>query len=339
MSRAAAEDWTQFKHEALLDVRLCDLGLHLDDTWTREVADKVCGELRARGHRFRPHFWFSDEWFSPENIPGVAIPFYLGHPRLMRLERKMMLEVEGGTKTECAKLMRHEIGHAVQHAYAFHRRRTWQRVFGSARAPYPDFYRPRPGSRRFVQHLDGWYAQSHPVEDFAETFAVWLGSRWRREYAEWPAFKKLEYVDELMEETRGTAPRVKSKARPYALRTLKTTLREHYERRQGHFKRGFSPQYDRDLHRIFSDDLSCATNETAAAFIRRHRRVIRERVARFTGKNHFTLAQVLRETAGRAKELGLRLRGSDEETLIDFALMLTAHTVHTLHQGNEWHPM
>ena len=23
-------------------------------------------------------------------------------------------------------------------------------------------------------HLDPWYAQSHPDEDFAETFAVWL---------------------------------------------------------------------------------------------------------------------------------------------------------------------
>ena len=51
-------------------------------------------------------------------------------------------------------------------------------------------------------NLANWYAQSHPIEDFAETFAVWLrpGSRWRSRYADWPALRKLEYVDALMQE-------------------------------------------------------------------------------------------------------------------------------------------
>ena len=333
--------WTELSRKELLDVRLSELGLRLGDCWANEIAHRVCGELKERGLTFRPHFWLSDEWFSPENIPGVALPFYLAHPRLMRLERRMMLEVEGGTKAECAKLMRHEIGHAIQHAFALHRRRRWREIFGSATTKYPEFYRPRPGSRRFVQHLDGWYAQSHPVEDFAETFAVWLGpsTRWRRDYAGWPALKKLMYVDELMEQLAGHKPTVRSRAKPYSLGGLKQTLGEHYERRQAHFRAGYSPHYDRDLCRIFSNDPSHAFNETAAVFLRRHRRTIRQRVARFSGENQFTLDQVLKETAGRAKELGLRVRGSDEETLIDFALMLTAHTVHTLHRGNEWHPM
>src|SRR5574341_1303894 len=52
---------------------------------------------------------------------------------------------------------------------------------------------------QFVRHLEGWYAQKHPDEDFAETFAVWLtpGSRWRMRYRNWPAIRKLRYMDRI----------------------------------------------------------------------------------------------------------------------------------------------
>ncbi|MAQ19281.1 MAG: hypothetical protein CMN30_31335 [Sandaracinus sp.] len=327
--------------EELLGTRFCDLPIALEGTWVEEIIAKIGRDLERRDLRLRPHFWLADEWFSPENVPGVAIPFYLAHPRLIRLERKMMFEVEGGTRPECLKLMRHELGHAVQHAFALQRKRRWQQTFGLASKKYPDFYRPRPSSKKFVQHLDGWYAQSHPVEDFAETFAVWLGprKRWRREYEGWKALEKLEYVDELMGELAGRAPTVRSKAKPYALRTIKETLGEHYDKRRAHFQSGYSDQYDRDLLRVFSDDPDHQAHLGAAAFLRKRRKAIRERVARFTGEYQFTLDQVLKEMIGRCKELKLRLRGSEEEAEIDFALMLTLHTVHTLHVSNEWHPM
>ena len=140
---------------------------------------RTIGELAARELVFRPRFWLSDEWFSPAGVPGVGIPFYLAHPRLMRLERHQMFEVEGGTREGCLRLLRHELGHAVDHAYRLSRRKDWRDVFGSASLPYPDAYRPNPASKRFVQHLDGWYAQAHPDEDFAETFAVWMTPRAR----------------------------------------------------------------------------------------------------------------------------------------------------------------
>jgi len=341
VSRRRKTNLADLSDTELLDTRMCDLDLSIEGTWVEEILEKVRRDLKRRELRLKPHFWLADEWFSPENVPGVALPFYLGHPRLVRLERKMMFEVEGGTKAECAKLLRHELGHAVQHAYALHRKRRWQKLFGLASVPYPDFYRPRPSSKKFVQHLDGWYAQSHPVEDFAETFAVWLQpkKRWRREYDGWKALEKLEYVDELMEELAGAAPKVRSKAKPYALRTLKHTLREHYDKRRAHFPAGYSDQYDRDLLRVFSDDPAHAKNPRAAAFLRKRRKAIRERVARFTGEYQFTLDQVLKEMIGRCKELKLRLPGSEDEAEIDFALMLTVHTVHTLHVGSEWHPM
>ena len=122
----------------------------------------------------------------------------MAHPRLMRLERNQMLEVEGGTKTWCMRILRHEAGHAIDTAYRLHRRKSYKSTFGNYSDPYPEYYRPKPRSKKFVMHLEPWYAQSHPAEDFAETFAVWLmpRSRWRKKYEGWTALKKVELVDD-----------------------------------------------------------------------------------------------------------------------------------------------
>jgi len=145
--------WASWSDAKLLDLRLCDLGVTLAGSRLEEPIAKVCGELRARGLRLRPHFWLGEEWFSPDGVPGVAVPFHLTHPRLVRLERKHMLQVEGNTRSECLRLLRHEVGHAVQHAFALHRRPRWQQHFGRSSRAYPDHYRPNPASRRFVLHL------------------------------------------------------------------------------------------------------------------------------------------------------------------------------------------
>ena len=186
--------------EELLDLRMCDLGLSISKTFIEERVEQLYLELAERGISFRPHCWLSDEWFSPDGVPGIAIPFYLAHPRLMRLERKQVLEVEGGTHEWCMKILRHEAGHAIDTAFRLRRRKSYRETFGRVSVPYPNYYRPKPYSRNFVLHLDMWYAQSHPVEDFAETFAVWLRprARWRAQYRDWPALKKLEFVSEEM---------------------------------------------------------------------------------------------------------------------------------------------
>ena len=190
---ARSYGWEAWPRERLLGTCIRDLGLTIDGSGIEAHIERVLAELQGRGVRFRPHFWLSDEWFSPDGSPGVAIPFYLAHPRLMRLERRQMLEVEGATRDECLRLLRHEVGHAIHEAHQLHRLRRWQRVFGSASRPHPKEYRPDPASKRHVQYLGAWYAQSHPIEDFAETFAVWLDPRssWERRYAEWPALKKI----------------------------------------------------------------------------------------------------------------------------------------------------
>ena len=123
-------DWTTFSDEKLLEVRMCDLGLTIAGTELEPRIAQLDAELAARSLVFRPYYWLSDEWFTPDGVPGIAIPFYLAHPRLMQLERKMIIDVEGGTWSECMSIMRHEAGHVVQHSYQLHRKRRWQQLFG-----------------------------------------------------------------------------------------------------------------------------------------------------------------------------------------------------------------
>ena len=224
---------------ALLEVRLCDLDLKLRGTELEANVSTLLKELARRELKARPHCWLSTEWFSPDGVPGFAIPFYLAHPRLMQLEQRQMHEIEGGTTRSCMQLLRHEAAHALDSAYGLHRRAEWREVFGPWTTPYVRHYRPRPYSKRFVRHLDRWYAQSHPAEDFAETFAVWLdpSSRWRSRYKGWAALEKLRYVDRSMREIAGKRPPVRSKEKVEPLSELETTLGEYYERKQKRYGR------------------------------------------------------------------------------------------------------
>jgi hypothetical protein len=324
--------WEKLSDEELLERRLSSLRLTVEGTWLEDCMHNLHEELAERGIRLRPHAWISSEWFSPDNTPGIAIPFYLAHPRLMKLERKMILDVEGGTWSECMAILRHEAGHTLQHAYQLHRRRRWQQLFGPSSRRYPRYYRPNPNSRRFVQHLRLWYAQSHPDEDFAETFAVWLKPRssWRTRYAGWPALKKLEYVDELMEEIAGQRPMLTRRERVDPLNQLSETLGEHYRKKQAVYAFDTPRTYDRDLYRLFSSEPRHHRSQSASMFIRRHRARIRKLVAKWTGENQLTLDAVLDDIIDRCREHNLRAVGSERKLLMDFTVLLTAKTMHAL---------
>src|SRR6266404_5862786 len=165
--------WERLSDDQLLSLRFCDLHLTIEGTDLEMAIERLYRELATRGIRFRPHCWLAQEWFSPDGVPGIAIPFYLAHRRLMSIER------------------------------------------------------------RFVQHLGAWYAQAHPTEDFAETFAVWLkpNSPWRREYLGWPAFAKLEYIDTLAKDIGRSEPAVSDRGTIEDVTHETRTLRDHYERR------------------------------------------------------------------------------------------------------------
>ena len=252
--RLAKRSWTRLSDEQLLGLRFCDLKLKIERSPVAKRVRRLYRELDKRQIGFRPHVWLSEEWFSPDGVPGIAVPFYLAHPRLERLERRMMRNVEGGSAESAMRILRHEAGHAIDTAYRLRRRKRWREIFGPASLPYPDTYRARPGSRRYVQHLGEWYAQAHPCEDFAETFAVWLkpNSSWRRTYAQWPAFHKLEFVDELLENVRGTRPPVRNREVVEPLRENTHTLADHYRRKLRRYSMYRRTVTDHLLERVFT---------------------------------------------------------------------------------------
>jgi len=329
---SAWEDWDD---ERLLDLRLCDLDLGIAGSELETRINELERELQERGLSFRPHYWLSDEWFCPDGVPGIAIPFYLAHPRLVKLELHQMLEVEGGTRDWGLKILRHETGHAIENAYRLRRRPRRRELFGRTSEPYPDSYAPRPYSKSFVRHLDAWYAQSHPDEDFAETFAVWLDpqSMWATRYAGWPAERKLQYMDRLMRELSRQRPTVNSKRQIDPLGRLRKTLGEHYRKKREHYGLDHPDFYDSDLRNLFSDSPQFAKNPSAARFVRRIRREVRMTVASFTDSYQYTIDQLLEKIIERCRELNLRLMDTEESTKTDFLVFLTVQTMNYLHSG------
>lgn len=227
------------RRDALLQLRLCDLKVsfeHPRSAWLKRQVQALYRDLEDAGlERFQPEVYFGDEWFSPEGVPAIAVPFYLAHPRLVALERSFMQLAEGDTWAWCRMLLRHEAGHAFDHAYQVSKTAMWRRVFGKLPSRYqPDVYVADPGSTDFVQHLDGDYAQSHPDEDFAETFAVVITphSDWRRRYRKGTkAYEKCAYVADLIKQHGQRRPKVGSGPRCYSVQRLRSTLADHYERR------------------------------------------------------------------------------------------------------------
>lgn len=332
--------WASLPDRELLKLRIKDLKLSLKGTWLEDCVADLHEELARRDIRVRPHAWLSNEWFSSAETPGIAIPFYLAHPRLIRLERKKILDVEGGTRTECMRILRHETGHVLQHSYNLQRRRRWQRLFGRSSTPYPDFYRPNPASKNYVQHLRLWYGQSHPDEDFAETFAVWMGPRanWRKRYESWPALEKLEYVDELMAEIGMAKPELVSRSVVEPASRNSTTLAEYYKVKQKRYITDPPTVYDRDLKRIFSDDPRHRRSPPATKFLRRHGARIRSIVAKWTGQYQLNIDAVLDDMMIRCRDLDLRAAGPERQLVIDFTALLTSKIVKSLytHTRRPW---
>lgn len=326
--------WEKLSNEALLDVRICDLELAIPGTALQSRIKQLHDELRRAGIAFRPHVWLSTNWFTPDGVIGFAVPFFLAHPRLVRIEHQQMLEVEGGNQTWCMKLLRHETGHAIDNAYRLHWKKKWRDTFGKFSEPYDHTYAPNPASRSHVQHLGYWYSQSHPAEDFAESFAVWLcpGGRWRGRYRDWPVMSKLEFIEETMASIGYSKPAVKNRSRPDSLSTLRMTLRDYYREKQHTYAQDSDdPVADLYLRQLFSDNPGYRRRETAATFLRRFQIELRNRVASLTRQPKYLVEQALNVLILRCRELGLRVTGQTSENRIDATILITILTMQFVH--------
>lgn len=321
--------------EELLSLRFCDLNLKIEETPLEESIVKLYKDLAAAGILFHPECYLADEWLSPDNEPVIGVAFYLAHPRLIKLEQKMMLDVEGGTPTSCMMLLRHEAGHALNYAYRLYRRKKWKELFGSFSTDYPDKYRYKSFSKRFVQHMEEWYAQYHPDEDFAETFAVWLTPKidWRERYKGWKALKKLEYVDELMKEISGKKPLNKTGQKLWQVSKSKMTLKTYYHRKRKFYAEYFPDFHDLNLKKIFSDKRD-SDKGNAVVFLRHHRKTVLDTVSLWTGEKKYIISKLLRDLIDRCKELDLRVRQPEIDSLIKISSYITTLIMNYLYTGS-----
>ena len=299
--------WPELPDEALLEKRIRQLGLTLDGTPLQPLIRQLYDELSARGLQFHPPCHVGDEWFVPMGIPAIFVPFFLVHDRLRKLEKHMVLEVEGGTAETFMQLMRHEAGHAYSYAYHLYRKKKWQQTFGLASTEEPGFYRPRPNSHAYVIHLPDWYAQSHPDEDFAETFAVWLtpGLDWRTRYAGWKALQKLEYVDELMRTLAHRPPLHQPPYRAADYDCLNVKLKTYYAKKRAEYADTYPDFYDADLRRLFPAKADDPDAVRASTYLRQRRAAVIEAVCRWTNENKFRVSSLYTRLVARCDALQL----------------------------------
>jgi hypothetical protein len=321
---AGDEEWHSQRH-LLLGQRISDLGLAIRGTRVERLVQQLYDELAGRGLRFRPPVYLSDQWGCPDGSPLIGVPFYLADPRLERIEAEMAFAVEDDS--EAMRYLRHEAGHAFNYAFRLYERPEWRQVFGEFGRPYRERYRADPFSRDHVRHILGWYAQKHPDEDFAESFAVWLtpGLDWRHEYAGWPALQKLEFVDAVMREVEQadvSAPALDDADLPVEAMTY--SLAEHYEEESDVVPIEDERQFDVDLRRIFVGAEEASHGESAAEFLRAHYREIASRVSFWTSEPPGVIRSLLDVMIRRVETLGLRVGGLEAATLVELTAFATA---------------
>ncbi|MFC1501581.1 hypothetical protein ACFL58_03950 [Elusimicrobiota bacterium] len=327
-------DLNSLSDEDLLKIRLCDFTLQIKGTWLENCISKLYNELNDKGIKFHPTCYLADEWLAPEHEPVVGIAFYLAHPKLIQIENRMMREVEGGNEDSCMRLLRHETGHAINYAYQFYKKKFWRQLFGHFSSEYPDRYKYRPYSKSFVIHLGDYYAQYHPDEDFAETFAVWLdpNSDWANKYQNWKALEKLNYVDKLMKDVASKDPKQKTGKKYWNVSKIKTSLENHYKKKIDFYAEESPDFHDSHLKKIFSN----TSGETIDAHkaIHKHKKDILANVSFWTGEKKYFINRLLKSIVKRSRELQLKNSTKDTSYILKLTTYITASIMNYAYTGS-----
>jgi hypothetical protein len=328
--------WHDLDDDLLLERKISNLSLTLAGTSLQPLIEQLYAELTAKGLTFRPPCHVGDEWFVPVGIPAIFVPFFLTHDRLRKLEAKLMLEVEGDRPEWFMRLIRHEAAHAYAYAFQLTRKRKWQRTFGKTSTDNtPEFYRPRPYSHSYVVHLDDWYAQSHPDEDFAETFAVWLTPRldWRARYAGWKALQKLEYVDELMRSLAGQTAPYQPGYHERDFNCLNQKLKTYYAKKRKQHEDTYPDFYDRDLRQLFAGTPEGGPALKASTYLRSRRRTLMDAVCESTNEKKYRVHKLLARLIERCDQLNLHLTAATPAPDMPVTAYLTTLVMNYLFTG------
>jgi hypothetical protein len=317
----------------MLEKRISELGLTIESSSLHPPVQQLYRELeRKKIMKFRPPCYLSDEWGCPSGEPVIGIPFYLANPELSSLEKDVN-DLEDAH--EIMMYLRHEAGHAFNYAYRLHRTPQWKELFGSFRRPYRDNYRPVPFSRNFVRHLAGWYAQKHPDEDFAETFAVWLtpGSGWRKRYKGWGALTKLRYMDRIARELGGIDPVRRRGVPDVTVDEMDSTVAEFYRRSTIEVPLG-DLALDTDLRDIFNASKRRKTATPAHGLLKQHRKTIVDKIAYWTGAQRPLIRKLIDVIEQKTGELKLFTdRGREPEYLTNITVYATALAMNYMNRG------
>ena len=317
-----------------------ELGLKLEGSPIERFVQRLYAELGRKGiAKFRPACYLTDEWGCPSGEPIIGIPFYLANADLASLEKEIN-DLED--KREVMMYLRHEAGHAFNYAYKLYRTPEWKNLFGPFRRRYLDNYRPVPFSRNHVRHLAGWYAQKHPDEDFAETFAVWLTPRsgWRKRYRGWGAMAKLRYMDRIARELGNVDPVRKRGYPDVTVDEMESTVGEFYRQTVVEAIPVGDLALDSDLVDIFNVSKQQRKGvRPAQDFLKQHRKAITDKVAYWTGIQRPMVKQLIEVIEKRVVELGLRTDLKREsEHLAEFTVYATTLVSNYMTRGKFVHP-
>lgn len=321
--------------DLLLQRRIGDLRLRLQGTRLERLVERLYGELAEVGVSFRPTVYLSDDWGCPDRIPIIGVPFYLADVQLTRLEDELMEGIEAESDDQIMRYLRHEAGHALNYAYRLYDTPDWTAHFGPFTRPYSEEYSTNPFSRSFVRHLPGWYAQKHPDEDFAETFAVWLNpeSSWREVYADWPCLTKLQYLDNLAGHIGAVPPPVTAENYDTQEEFLTSTLAEYYENRHGPAVQ-IPRVFDNALRDIFPLLSGSTASQGAAEFVRKHRRKVVSTVFYWTGLDDSWVRGLLNHLEERCQALKLQVvEGESSDKIIEMVVFVTTLCINRVRTG------
>jgi hypothetical protein len=312
-----------------------ELGLKLEGSPLERFVQQLYRELERKGlKKFRPLCYLTDEWGCPSGEPVIGIPFYLANPNLARLEKEMN-DLEDAR--EIMLYLRHEAGHAFNYAYELYKRDEWRALFGPFRRPYRASYRPIPFSRRFVRHIAGWYAQKHPDEDFAETFAVWLTPRsnWRAKYKGWGAMAKLRYVDRMARKFGDTEPIRPQGSTDLTVEEMETTVEDFYQKALEAQQSTVELALDTDLADIFKVSRRRKKGvRPAAELVNENRKAIVDKVAYWTGVQRPVVKKLVESIATRVQEMGLSADVKfEKDHLTEVSVYATALAMNYLARG------
>ncbi|MDP8262043.1 MAG: hypothetical protein P9M13_01905 [Candidatus Ancaeobacter aquaticus] len=324
------------EEQSLLALRISDLQLKIEGSTIEPFIKKLLNETASKGIKFIPPFYLADEWGCPNEIPAIAIPFYLVDKKLSRLEVKALKEIENNDDEEISQILRHEMGHALNYAYKLYNTPEWKKTFGNFYLPYKEEYRPNPFSKKFVKHLTNWYAQKHPDDDFAETFAVWLTPKvnWQEEYKGWGALKKLEYVDRVIPTIKDLPPLVyPDLSKEIMVHDLHITLRDFFKKKIKEYEDEFPDRFDIDLKEIFSGSETKKHTGSAVHFLRNNQKQLTDIISHWTGENKYVIKPLFKHFIVRTRKLKLTYPLQSENTIRNeiavFATALVMNYYHT----------